>query len=668
MATSVEQQTAHLFKELERTSQEYDDERSLEICDQLVKLSPDDPLALQCKVVAFIRLEKYTEALSLIARKFRDSQVDLSFEKIYCYYRTNQLRQAIDLLSEVKHRHTDNLALAFLEAQILYAQDRYKEAIEAYEVLLDKTDKRDRLYDEIQVNLLAAKASLKFTQLDLEDMETVNVGSSNSGLYEMAYNAASVHLANGDLKKAKEQLETARSHCSEKMTEAGMSREEIDEELAAIAAQLAYTYQLQGRTDEATEIYESVLSSSANDANVKAVVSNNIAAIRQTNDLFDVAKKLKTATGKEADTKLRRYQKRVIAGNEALLQLYQSKYAACRDAAQKLLDKYPNDDKLYLILAAATYHQHKAEAAVDELKKYAEKNPASLAIRFATIQLQLLSSQPAAALTVLTSYLTHVGEDNKKDFYQPAVVALLVWLYEQTGQSEKAMETLDKASLYWKTDKALAFTTSTSILKQTATFKLKSGRYQDAVSDFEQLVKADPTDLQSLAGLIAVYAEVDPVKAEQYGEALPGIAMDHVDVDTLERIVPGVKRGYVKKEHKSGVVKKPKEKKKRKPLLPKKNYDPNQTPDPERWLPARERSTYRVKGKNKKAANKGPQGAAVSGGGIGGTGSAKIAGRHSPVVETPEEKPATQTPPASTPAKSSTSSKKKKKGKGKSKW
>jgi|SRR6185312_16184713 len=72
-----------------------------------------------------------------------------------------------------------------------------------------------------------------------------------------------------------------------------------------------------------------------------------------------------------------------------------------------------------------------------------------------------------------------------------------------------------------------------------------------------------------------------------------------------------------------------KKKHKRKPLLPK-NYDPNTPPDPERWLPKRERSTYR--GKRKKQLNKGSQGAAVAGGGIGGTGSANISGKRSLIL------------------------------------
>ncbi|KAI9022255.1 hypothetical protein CLU79DRAFT_751852 [Phycomyces nitens] len=667
MATTKEDQVSSLYSELKKSTDEYDDEHSLSICDSIIQLDPDDQVALQCKVVTLIRLDKYTEALSLITRKFKKSDIDLSFEKLYCYYRTNQLQPALELLNELKKIKKDDVGLQYMEAQLLYAQDNYEASIKVYEQLLKTTNKNDRLYEEIQVNLLAAKAGLLFANPKAKDnVKEPLYDISAPGAYEVAYNAASVHLARSELDLAREQLEFARKQCNERMTEAGLSHEEIDEELAVIAAQLAYTHQLQGRTEEAKELYESVLNSKATDAGVTAIVSNNVVAMQETKDLFDAAKKLKVATSKEAEAKLKRYQKRVIAMNESLLQLYMNKHAACRDSAQRLIAKYPDSDTLYLILAAATYHQSKGEKAVEELKKYAEKKPESLAIRFATIQLQLLQSQPADALSTLESYLKVIDEKDQKGFYQPGVVALLVWLYEQTNQSEKAMETLDKASSLWKSDSSFLKSAPASIIKQTAAFKLKTGRYSEAASDYEQLVKADPTDSQAIAGLISAYAEVDPAKAEQYGDALPAISMHHIDVDTLERIVPGVKRGYVKKDPKSTHVKKVKPKKKRQPLLPK-NCDLSRTPDPERWLPKRERSTYRAKGKNKKAALRGPQGSAVEGGGIGGTGSANIGGRGAPVVLEKEVAEKPQTVPSAAPKAAANKKKTKKKG-GKSKW
>ena len=49
--------------------------------------------------------------------------------------------------------------------------------------------------------------------------------------------------------------------CHDRLTEADTPQEEIDEELAVIATQLAYTYQRQGRVDDAMEIYQSVIDS-----------------------------------------------------------------------------------------------------------------------------------------------------------------------------------------------------------------------------------------------------------------------------------------------------------------------------------------------------------------------------------------------------------------------
>jgi signal recognition particle subunit SRP72 len=332
------------------------------------------------------------------------------------------------------------------------------------------------------------------------------------------------------------------------------------------------------------------------------------------------------------------------------------------------LEKYPGNDDLYLILAAVSAHQNKISKALSDLESFAKKEPQSLAIRFAIIQLQLIDSKHSAALDTLENYLNGV-KSQPEVYYQPALIALLVWLYEQTGQSERAMETLDNASVQWK--QGTSSTSSkppSSILKQTAAFKLKAGRFQDAATDYEQLVKADPMDAQAIAGLITAYAEVNPALAEKYGNSLPAFETGSLDLTTLEHVVPGVKRRYVKKDGKDGPIsKKSKNKKKRKPLLPK-QYDPQATPDPERWVPKRERSSYKVKGKNKKALAKGSQGASVAGGGIGGTGSANIGGMQkqadTPPPASPE--PQAETTTTSTP-KPKQAPKKKKKGKG-NKW
>lgn len=122
-SATKEQQITKLFTDLKNAVQDYDDERSLELCDELIKLNSDDLVTLQCKVVTLIRLEKYKEALSMIARQFKNSDIDLSYEKIYCYYRTNQLVPAMELLEELKSKSGDqNPSLLYLEAQLVKIQ------------------------------------------------------------------------------------------------------------------------------------------------------------------------------------------------------------------------------------------------------------------------------------------------------------------------------------------------------------------------------------------------------------------------------------------------------------------------------------------------------------------------------------------------------------------
>jgi signal recognition particle subunit SRP72 len=118
---SKEQQVASVITELSTSTHDYDDERSLSLCDQWLKLQGDnDTLALHCKIVTLIRLGKYHDALSLIGRKFRDNkEIDLTFEKLYCYYRTNQWQQAAELLEDAKATHPNNTAVRFLEAQLV---------------------------------------------------------------------------------------------------------------------------------------------------------------------------------------------------------------------------------------------------------------------------------------------------------------------------------------------------------------------------------------------------------------------------------------------------------------------------------------------------------------------------------------------------------------------
>ncbi|KAG0277257.1 hypothetical protein BGZ97_009933 [Linnemannia gamsii] len=342
------------------------------------------------------------------------------------------------------------------------------------------------------------------------------------------------------------------------------------------------------------------------------------------------------------------------------------------------------------------HRQKKTAKALEELKEFAAAKPDSVAIQFAIVQLELINGQDyTAAIESLTRYLKTLPE---KEQHRPGYVALLVWLYDQAGQGEKGVDLLSEASAIWtKNNKGSGSGTALplTLLRQTAAFKLRSHRYKDAAKDYEELVRADPSDPASIAGLIMAYSEFEPTLAEKYGASLPEMRnVMALDVESLERVVPGLKREYVSSENAGAAIgggRRPlgpgsrprrtgaRRLRKRKPLLPK-NYDAAApgTPDPERWLPKRDRAAARLArtrktgGGSRKDMGKGPQGLNLEGGGIGGTGSARIAGREpiapaAPVREIPVVEEVVDVA-AIAKAKSSSNASKKKKGKSKGKW
>ncbi|KAI3787106.1 hypothetical protein L1987_41320 [Smallanthus sonchifolius] len=127
--------------------------------------------------------------------------------------------------------------------------------------------------------------------------------------------------------------------------------------------------------------------------------------------------------------------------------------------------------------------------------------------------------------------------------------------------------------------------------------------------------------MEALVGLIQTAAYTDVEKAETYEKQLkPLPGLTSVDVNALEKtsgakhVESGPYLGHNNIEAKDTKIIKEKAKKKRKikPRCPK-GFDPanpGPPPDPERWLPKRERSSYRPRRKDKRAAQiRGSQGA-----------------------------------------------------------
>lgn len=212
--------------------------------------------------------------------------------------------------------------------------------------------------------------------------------------------------------------------------------------------------------------------------------------------------------------------------------------------------------------------------------------------------------------------------------HRPGTVATLVSLKEKAGDIDGAEAVFDAAIEWWSSNMGEDQHTLESIMLEAASFKLKHKKVKAAADLFERLVKSTSPLVHSeaLNGLVSTTAHTDIAKAEIYEKQLPPLpGLSSIDIVALEQTAgahPASSTGKhlratedaAKSSGGEGDKNKTKlkKKRKRKPRYPK-GFDPanpGPPPDPERWIPKRERSTYRPKRKDRRAAQvRGSQGA-----------------------------------------------------------
>jgi signal recognition particle subunit SRP72 len=157
-----------------------------------------------------------------------------------------------------------------------------------------------------------------------------------------------------------------------------------------------------------------------------------------------------------------------------------------------------------------------------------------------------------------------------------------------------------------------------NLLKAAGSALLESTNPEDkklANEIFQDLQKRDENDRYAAAGVLATSLDPPSSQSTQFLTPMDRLIAG-IDIDQLENAgipQPPSAPGAEGRKRPAEDTKPKKAKKIRKSRMPK-DYDPNETPDPERWLPLRDRSTYRPKGKKGKArANLLSQGAAPTG-------------------------------------------------------
>ncbi|TVU36231.1 hypothetical protein EJB05_18168 [Eragrostis curvula] len=603
-----------LFSTLHRHIEAGDFPQAVKVADQVLKAAPGDEDAVRCKVVGHIKSDETDKALAAI-RAAERLPIDLSYYKAYCYYRQNKLQEALELL----RGQEESSAVLQLESQIFYRLGRMNDCMDSYQKLQKyKIDSMDLKINTIAALVAAGRASEVQATMKAQKVDLTTRALRDARSFELAYNSACSLIENKKYTEAKEQLDLAKRIGKEELMVEDYADDEIEYELAPVSTQLAYVQQLQGQTQEALGTYVNMTNEKSADPSSRAVATTNLISLKGTKDAADSLRKLDRLIEKSTapnqlqlvgglDFKLSPRQKEALYSARVLLLLHANKTDQAHELVSGLLGMFRDNVFPVLLQAAVHVREKKVQKAEEVLSQYAEKHPGNskgVLLALAQIAANANHFQLAADSLAKIPDIQHT----------PATVATIVALKERLGDSTAAAAVLDSAIQWWKNAMTEDNNKLDVFMREAATFKLSHGRDEEACLLYEELVKSHGS-VEALAGLVATSARTNLVKAEQYEKKLkPLPGLKGINVESLEktsgaRHVDGTQE--IKLDDPVDPKKLKPKKRKRKPRYPK-GFDPanpGPPPDPERWLPKRERSSYRPKRKDKRAQVRGAQGA-----------------------------------------------------------
>ncbi|KAK4679577.1 Signal recognition particle subunit SRP72 [Podospora pseudoanserina] len=596
---------------------------------------PDLASAQHTRVVALLKLDRYDDALRVIAEGGDALEKDCSFEKAYALYKTGDLEGAEAVLQKTGvDTGKSQRGLKHVAGQVAYRNEKFERAAAIYRDLKDDTEGAN--YGEendLRINLTAADAQLQWQGKEWAvPEEEKQPAREDLEAFETAYNAACICISMGDYTKASVLLKRSRDLCE--ATE-DLNEEEKKAELVPILMQQAFVFTKLGKLDEALSLQNAINLSEVSETSTKVIAQGNKLLPKATANPF-IAERLARALPKiEGNDRLFGFQTAALQRNKNVIDLQAQKFEGKEIRAHKLLagaqvpDLSVSKVDLGVAGAAAATKCGDGKPTVRQLLPLLEKRPNDIGLLLTIIQLYIQISTLPPAILLLEKFFTRLEEANTPEHvdvrFAPGLVALAVSLYRSQNRQRDVRNELAKAAVHWRS-KTEAAGAGSSIAREAGIELLRSSHPSDlaaAGEAFEQILSAQPGDRTATAGLVASYATTDFAKVEPYLESLPSVEKLTQGVDVSALIDAGValltppssqqskKRkfdgeGAAPEKEKQQPAKKPRKRK-----LPK-NYDPTKKPDPERWLPLRDRSTYRPKGKKgKKRAQEATQGGVV---------------------------------------------------------
>ncbi|KAK8254089.1 hypothetical protein IWZ00DRAFT_218870 [Phyllosticta capitalensis] len=599
------------------------------------------------RAVALLKLDRFDDALRQFEQGGDKLKQKAPLEYAYALYKTGKLDEASKVASGSSGRGINHVL-----AQATYRAENFQHAGDVYRQLASRPQDGESFEspNDININSLAVDAQLhwqangglsKKNKLGREDMEA----------FETAYNAACFSISRGELAQAEVLLKRARDLC----LASDLSEEDKKAELMPILVQQIYLASQLGKADDVEKLATEVSIPEVPDSSTRHIaLMNELASSRQVENPYLSKRKLESTSHIPRSDRLFTFQQSLMDHNNYITELQSNKHEGVARSTLSKISAQPSSttafstNALSVLNAAAHTNGLRGRPAIKKLLPLVHRRPRDVGLALTVVQLYCQESNYGAATPLLENFLLRLenstDEQDHDVRFSPGLVAALVALYAKAGRKAAVRSELAKATDYWRQKTK---NPPTSLLMAAGTHLIEShqpGDLEKAGEIFSSLLEVDPNDHAAAAGLVAAYATTQPdkISPSQLDKLTPiSRLVADVDVDALESAgiaTPPFQLQAAAKRPPPKEKEEPAKKKKLRPSKIPKDFDPDKKMDPERWLPMKDRSYYRPKGKKGKKRDAGlTQGgfveepkanqAQTSGGGGGGQGKKKKKGK-----------------------------------------
>ncbi|AGO13057.1 AaceriAFL103Cp [[Ashbya] aceris (nom. inval.)] len=548
-------------------------------CLQLVADGCDDPSgALEKCVTALIQQDKYEQAMQVFT-EYADvcKGGRFSLLKLYTFYKLGQEAKFEEEWAQVAEKVEAGVAqnavtaevrpLLHVRAQFDYKMGRYSDMFKAYKFLAAHNEAQEDDTMELACNELVP---LAFLPAELrEEMRGKLIEDS----YDMLLNESMVCSSKGQLEEAesllKRALELARA-------------EEVEDDVHALQLQLAYVTQLQGRKKESRKLLTQLQKQVSATSPLSSIIKTNLKSLddlsrySENTNLPLVLRELDAERlASSSSNKYSHDQWLRLQANLLFVRLFSNTVIHSRSTIlSRTLVTY---SKLIYNVCLESYEAQAKTLFqyVSRLFKHCQEVPVGILIP--SVQLQLKVKNIGRAILLCEQHWEYTPDEPHREL----VSSLLVNLYKQARRKRNLLRHLAEITEEFDPIKVRE---SYDYWKFIG-FQLLENRLESAKIVFAALAEVRPGD--SLVAKI-----LNPNQDELSEDMIETIVRD-IDVEALitngvEPLEPSCKlarasTGKVTKKRRTG-----------KPKLPK-AFDPTKQPDPERWLPLRDRSSYKPK-------------------------------------------------------------------------